>query len=202
MRFWECGFCVGVPADGGFSPAPGADSPTASGPPSLSGRVFFLFGRVGLYPGRWWFLPCAGGGLTHRKRSPLPFREGIFLFGRVGLYPGKWWFQPCAGGGLTHRKRFPLPFREGIFFCSGASGYFRADGGFCPAPGADSPTAIGSPSLSGRVFFLFGGIGVYPGKWWFLPCAGGGLTHRKRSPLPFREGIFSSGALGTFAFPL
>ena len=41
--------------------------------------------------------------------------------------------------------------------------------------------------------------GVYPGAWEFLPCAGGELTHRKRSPLPFREGF---GAMKWIIFAL
>ena len=61
-------------------------------------------------------------------------------------------FQPCAGGELTHRKRSPLPFREG-FFCDWVRrGLFGRVEDSDPAPGADSPTASGPPSLSGRVF--------------------------------------------------
>ena len=37
-------------------------------------------GQVGLRPGKWKKRPCAGGELTHRKRSPLPFREGFFAW--------------------------------------------------------------------------------------------------------------------------
>ena len=72
--FW----CVGVcPGAWKIRPCAGGDSPTASGPPSLSGRV--LFWCVGFCPGAWKIRPCAGGELTHRKRSPLPFREGFIL---------------------------------------------------------------------------------------------------------------------------
>ena len=37
---------------------------------------YFCSGCVGFCLGAWWVGACAGGGLTHRKRFPLPFREG------------------------------------------------------------------------------------------------------------------------------
>ena len=61
-----------------------------------------------------------------------------------------------------------------------------------PAPGATHPPQAVPPPFQGG---FFGGlIGGCPGAWKIRPCAGGGLTHRKRSPLPFREGFFGSGA--------
>ena len=119
--------------------------------------MWLLCGR----PGRWWFLPCAGGGLTHRKRSPLPFREGIFFVRGRRSISGQMVFLPCAGGGLTHRKRSPLPFREGIFLFGGV-GVYPGRWRFLPcAGGRTHPPQAVPPSLSGRVFFLFGGIGYF-----------------------------------------
>ena len=84
----------------------------------------------------------------------LPFREGFLCL-------GAWWVLfGCVGneglrrGRLTHRKRSPLPFREG-FLCLGALGFIRVRGERGLAPGADSPTASGPPSLSGRVIRQF-----------------------------------------------
>ena len=111
-------------------------------------------------PGRWRFQPCAGGGLTHRKRSPLPFREGIFLFGRIGVFPGRWWFQPCAGGGLTHRKRSPLPFREGIFFVRARRGISGQMAVSALRRGRTHPPQAVPPPFQGGYFF-FGGVGYF-----------------------------------------
>ena len=47
-------------------------------PPPFQGG-FFGLGAWGGCLGAWWVGACAGGGLTHRKRSPLPFREGYFV---------------------------------------------------------------------------------------------------------------------------
>ena len=115
---------VGVcPGAWEFLPCAGGDSPTASGPPSLSGRVFL--GALGYVRARWGMSGRVGvpalrrGRLTHRKRSPLPFREGFFgALGYVGVCPGVW-------------------------------GYVRVRGNSCPAPGATHPPQAVPPPFQG-----------------------------------------------------
>ncbi len=75
---------VGVcPGAWEFLPCAGGDSPTASGPPSLSGRVF---GARGGISGRVGIPALRRGRLTHRKRSPS-LSGRVFEGGKLFVLP-------------------------------------------------------------------------------------------------------------------
>ena len=77
----------------------GGDSPTAYGPPSLSGRAFFLRVRRGMSGCMGNSYPAPGANSPTASGSPS-LSGRAFFFGCVGVCPDVWIILPCAGGDL------------------------------------------------------------------------------------------------------